>query len=423
MNASSSSLSIASLLLLAGVGCEPAREVDPFERSDNAESAEPLAAQPADDLSLQVEQTARDVERGKNLDKSVDQLEGLLEQKGLSDERKDELRLLLSRAYEAQGDSESAIEAVEQLLRESASRERSPMREAAEKRLRFLLTGSEEEKGVRLPALVAPPPIATAMANFFKPDAENQIRVDVLVFGHRRGTSHGIFDIAEAKRRELEQSLNSKINVGQSISSTGSWVGLPNALGDAGDDMPRADRSLLVFYYDLGDLKVPARYNEYLPMPSEEIAKILEQGDGLVVAKERKNAKPTIVIAAPREAQLDAVEAAFAELRELPFEPQRIKLESKLMPQEIQAGIRAERKAMQACYETALASAPKLAGDVAIEFTIENDGSVSRPAVGSGATLTDSRFTGCLLETFSKVSYPRFEGQTIKVRYPLSFSP
>jgi hypothetical protein len=274
-----------------------------------------------------------------------------------------------------------------------------------------------------LPPSEAPAPITTALADLFPADENGHVLVDVFAFGRGRGDNHGIFEIAEAKRQKMEMDLGGKISVGQSISSTDSWVGLPRAMGETEGDMPQADRSLLVFYYDLADLKVPSRYDDYLPMPSDDIAEVLERGEGLVMAKKRNGAKPTIVIAAPRRAQLDLVEEAFSKMTEVPWEAVSIPLEKKLRPREIQATVRAARNEMRACYEAALKNDKTLAGSVELEFVIEPDGTVGKHAIGAKSTLPDPAVGKCLDQMVSTLSFPAFGGEKITVTYPLAFSP
>ena len=58
-----------------------------------------------------------------------------------------------------------------------------------------------------------------------------------------------------------------------------------------------------VFYFDLESDRIPTRYEKYLPLDEKTIVSHLENGDGLIAAKERKGAPPAILIAAPRSAR------------------------------------------------------------------------------------------------------------------------
>lgn len=375
------------------------------------------------DVKLKLERAARNIDRGKELASTQVELSALLADPAVTDDEKDAARLSLSRVYAALGDDDAAIEVIEELLAAPNDNRRGGAREEAEKRLRFLLTGAEDERDARLPATTDPAPMAKALAREFKPDAEGHVLVDVFAFGRGRGDDHGLFDIAEAKRIELEQDLSSKIDVGQSISSAGSWVALPRAMGEKEADMPQADRSLLVFYYDLGDLKVPSRYDAYLPLPSEEVAAALERGEGLVAARAREHGHPTIVIAAPRRAQLELVEAAFAQMNELPFRPVTIPLEKKLLPAEIQAVVRGARGPIKGCYVSALERQPDLAGTLKLMFEISGDGTVASARIGQDSTLSEPGLSQCVLKIAGELRFPATGGAATSVTYPLSMSP
>jgi hypothetical protein len=371
---------------------------------------------------VRIEKSLRDLDRGGDAKAVKADLEALLREPAVTVDDKLEASLALSRAFEALGDEESAIDTLEAMLM-SRQGERGTTIEAAEKRLRILVTGADSKDEISLPPSQSPAPITSALADLFSADADGHVLVDVYAFGRGRGDNHGIFEIAEAKRQKMEMDLSSKISVGQSISGTDSWVGLPRAMGEVDSDMPQADRSLLVFYYDLGDQRVPSRYDDYLPMPSDDIAEVLERGEGLVMAKKRTGGKPTIVIAAPRRAQLDIVEQAFSKMTEVPFEAVTIPLEKRLRPNEIQATVRSARKQMRACYEAGLKTDKAMAGTVQLEFVIESDGKLSKNRVGAASTLTDPTVGACLTEAIAGLSFPAFGGEKITITYPLVFSP
>ncbi|MBL8743605.1 MAG: AgmX/PglI C-terminal domain-containing protein [Myxococcales bacterium] len=388
----------------------------------HAAAVEASEATSAEAPRVRIEKSLRDLDRGGDAKAVKASLEALLHEPAISDDDKNDASLALSRAFEALGDEESAIDTLEAMLM-SRKGERSSSIDAAEKRLRILVTGADKKDELSLPPSEAPAPIASALAELFTADENGHVLVDVYAFGRGRGDNHGIFEIAEAKRQKMEMDLGGKISVGQSISGTDSWVGLPRAMGEADGDMPQADRSLLVFYYDLADLKVPSRYDDYLPMPSDDIADVLEHGEGLVMARKRNGAKPTIVIAAPRRAQLDLVEEAFSKMTEVPFEAVRVPLEKKLRPREIQATVRAARNEMRACYEAGLKNDKTLAGSVVLEFGIEPDGTVSKNTIGAKSTLPDAAVAKCLNDMVGTLSFPAFGGDRVNVTYPLAFSP
>ncbi len=420
-------LGFAVTALMAGcssgtVGQE-SEEAGPVGVGDpHAAAVEAPEVSPSETPRVRIERSLRALDRGGDAKAVKASLEALVREPALSIDDKNEASIALSRAFEALGDEESAIDTLETMLM-SREGERSQSVDAAEKRLRFLITGADKKDDLVLPPSEAPAPITTALADLFPADESGHVLVDVYAFGRGRGDNHGIFEIAEAKRQKMEMDLGGKISVGQSISGTDSWVGLPRAMAQTDSDMPHADRSLLVFYYDLKDLKVPSRYDDYLPMPSDDIAEVLERGEGLVMAKKRNGAKPTIVIAAPRRAQLDLVEEAFSKMTEVPWEAVSIPLEKKLRPREIQAIVRAARNEMRACYEAGLKNDKTLAGTAQLEFVIEPDGTVSKHAIGAKSTLPDAAVSKCLDGVVAALSFPAFGGEKITITYPLVFSP
>ncbi|NUP13580.1 MAG: AgmX/PglI C-terminal domain-containing protein [Polyangiaceae bacterium] len=389
-----------------------------------APEAADVAATPAEDgasdMRVRLEKARRSLDRG-DAKTAETELEALLETVEDADDKNDVL-LELSRAYELGGDQEAAIDAVESILVTSAARDSHEVREPAERRLRYLLTGHEEETSPRLPANGELPPVTAALAEAFQPDADERVLIDVFVFGRPRNGHDGIFEISEAKRFSMEQDLTSNIKVSQSISSSGSWVSLPHAMGEKDPSMPQADRSMLVFYYDLGDNRVPSRYDDYLPMPSEEIAAVLEQGDGLVAARQRPNGKPVIVIAAPRKAQLDQVEAAFADMQTLPYAPAVVPVTRGLSGPEIQAGIRSVRKTMHGCYEKALERDKSLSGKLNLDFAISGEGAIEGLKLGEGSTLKEAGLVECVFGEVRKLTFAA-TGERRTVSYPILMTP
>jgi DNA-binding response OmpR family regulator len=290
-----------------------------------------------------------------------------------------------------------------------------------ERALRFLLTGHEKEQDVRLPSTVATTPIANALQRYFEEDEAGRVLIDVYAFGMGPRTGQGVYDIAEAKRSVLEQDLTAKVNIGRSISA-GDWIALPRALGEKRADMPHPDRSLLVFYFDLGDKRVPSRYDAYLPLPSEEIVARLERGEAFVAARERQNARPTIVLAAPRAAQLELVEAAFNKMTELPLEPVAVPISAGLLPSEIQGHVRRARGTFAACYEDALKRVPTLSGALTLNYEIDGRGRVNKLTLEPSG-LDEQGLLSCVREAAEKIEFPATGGPSIMVRYPLQMTP
>jgi hypothetical protein len=370
---------------------------------------------------LELERAMRRVDRGEQLQETRTDLEELLLTGALSKDDQDEAYLTLSRARAALGDEEGAISALEELLALRAEEDRTAGVERAERALRFLLTGHETEQDVRLPTPIVTTPIANVLASYFAEDEAGRVLVDVYAFGMGPRGGQGIYDIAEAKRSILEQDLTAKINIGRSISS-GDWIALPRALGEKRADMPHPDRSLLVFYFDLGDKRVPSRYDAYLPMPSDEIVERLERGEAFVAARKRPNARPTIVLAAPRAAQLELVEAAFSKMTALPLEPVTVPIQSGLLPSEIQGHVRRARGTFAACYEDALKRVPTLSGVITMNYEIDGRGRVEKLALEPSG-LDEPGFLRCVHQAAEKIEFPATGGPNITVRYPLQMTP
>jgi tetratricopeptide (TPR) repeat protein len=417
---------LGAMVLGLLVGCvgEPSKgetEETAAEEAGTAESAvETSQAAPVDAVVVRIERARRAMDRGA-FEAAENELEGLLTVAKDPDERA-EVLFALSQAYEENGDHEAAIDSVETILLENANRGRYAVKEDAERRLRLLLTGNAEEQAPPLPTNRQTPPITSALAELYEADADGRVLVDMLIFGRPRNSQSAIFEVAEAKRSSLERDLSRSIKVGHSITSTDGWIGLPEAIGESDPEMPQADRSTLVFYYDLGDGRIPSRYDAYLPMPSEEIAQMLERGVGVVVAREREGAKPTIVIAAPRKSQLEIVEKAFSEMTSLPFDPVSIPLEKKLEASEIQGEVRAHRTKIHACYEETLKRNPKASGSIQLEFTISEDGSVTKVGLGEGTTLREEGLEKCVLAEVRTFKFPAV-GKPTTVKYPIAMTP
>jgi hypothetical protein len=275
-------------------------------------------------------------------------------------------------------------------------------------------------------------PVAGALAGYFQADEHGETLVDVLAFG-RNGEKLeelGGLAIPAAKRDAMRQACtfcDNNLKVYQSISRSGSWVDLLRSTGEIKPGMPQADRSLVIFYFDLEANRVPSRYDEYLAIPSADIVAKLSAGEGVIAFRERKGAKPTIVIAAPRTGQLPAVEEAFSKLTSLPKQPISVTVDPKLSAEEIQSVVRASFHEAKQCYSHLLESDPKAAGTMVVKFEINGDGTVKGTTTddgksGSRTTLTDPTMTQCVTSMFAKLKFPA-AGKTSTVAYPIAFSP
>jgi hypothetical protein len=149
---------------------------------------------------------------------------------------------------------------------------------------------------------------------------------------------------------------------------------------------------------------------------------VLERGEGLVVARKREGAKPTIVIAAPRAGQLAAVEEAFAKMSELPYEPVKVPLKEGLMSEEIQSRVRGSFSEVRTCYEELLGRDRKAEGNLVLSFVIAADGKVSEASMTEGTTLEDRKLQECVLGHARKLTFPAV-GKSTTVTYPIAMSP
>ena len=93
----------------------------------------------------------------------------------------------------------------------------------------------------------------------------------------------------------------------------------------------------------------------------------------------------------------------------------------RLPPEVIQRIVRQHFGRFRLCYEDGLRSAPELAGQVTVMFTIAEDGSVS--TTSHSGSLPDGAVASCVEKAFSALSFPAPEGGTVRVTYPISFSP
>jgi hypothetical protein len=246
--------------------------------------------------------------------------------------------------------------------------------------------------------------------------------VRILIFGGREEVSLrlGTFAVdrgVREARREACPLCDDHLSVNTSSGRTGSWVGIAR-------DRARLADALAIFYFDLGDGRIPARYDAELPLPSAEIAAHLEKGEGLVAVRERPGAPPAVLVAAPREAQLADVEEALAAMKTLPAEPVTVPLKTHIKPQEIQAVVRASFGAYRRCYEAVLKTNPTATGTARLHFAIRGDGAVEALSVETDATLRDPAFEACVTAATRALAFPASHTATpTTVTYPINFTP
>lgn len=409
------SLALGLVSFVALAGCNQP-DVDTTYLDDHVNTAAPAAEGPA----MRVEQAERALDLGRDLPNAKATLEAIAGDATAPADLRDRAAMSLSRACEISKDAEGAIRAIESLLAAHDRDHDWPGKPAAEKRLRKLLTGKEEG-----PASARHPeeriaPSAKLLAAYFPSKKDQPTDVSVYLFGgdDRRSEVLGTFRVADAIREIAEEACplcEARIPIRSNTSRTTSWTAIPAAKS-------QLEKSLAVFYTHLGD-PIPARYDAVLPVPMSEVLPHLQKGEGVVIAKERPNAPPAILIAAPREAQLPEVEEAFATMKALPGSLTVIKVAPNLKPDEIRETMRTSAMPlMKQCYEALLQRSPGATGRVELAFTIKGDGALDDRKVEADGTLREGTFERCVADALTKIHFTS-TGQTTTVKYPLTFTP
>jgi hypothetical protein len=413
-------LAAAALVNGCAAPSDPA-SIDTGEAVAAATTSAPRGEGPA----LRLEQAERSLDVGRDLTGARASLATLVADPTLTPEQRDEARLSLSRAVEAGGDHEAAISAVEALLAEHPDGTRFPLEEAAEGRLRKLLTGSDAEPRRRAEDGRPVAPFARALARYFPAPntGHTTLELRLLAFGGSSEQSDrlGTFAVDRAVRDQRRQACplcDDRLSIHTASGRSGSWVGVARSRAE----LPSA---LAIFYFDLGAGRIPARYDAELPLPSADIAARLSRGDGLIAVRERPGAPPVVLIAAPRDAQLADVEEVLAAMKTIPSEPVVVPLKADLRSEEIQAVVRGSFGAYRSCYEAVLTRIPTAAGTAKMHFTIRADGSVDGVSMEpTDGALHDATFEACMTTATSALVFPATtaSGHTT-VTYPVVFTP
>jgi hypothetical protein len=398
-------------------GCVNQPDVDSKDADEHpAAASEPVVA----DAAVRVEQAERALEMGRDLGTARATLEAVMNDKSAPADVRDRAALSLSRALELMKDSEGAIRAVESLLAAHAGDSGWAGHEAAERRLRKLLTGKEERgPGLRRPQEKVAP-FAKILSHYFLARKGEPADVSIVGFGGDGRTSErlGTFNVEAALREKAEEECplcDTKINIRAMTSMSDSWTAIPAA-------KKRLDSSLVVFYTHLGDM-IPARYQEHIPVPIAEITAHLQKGEGVVAARERPGAPPVILIAAPREAQLGEVEDTLSLMKTLPTSLTVVKISNALQPIEIQTVVRQNgMPEFKKCYEAVLTGSPGAAGKVVLAFGIKADGTMDDLKVEPVDGFGDPGFHQCMTDAAAKLHFPA-GAPTNSVKYPIQFSP
>ncbi|AKU95094.1 Regulatory sensor-transducer, BlaR1/MecR1 family [Labilithrix luteola] len=94
----------------------------------------------------------------------------------------------------------------------------------------------------------------------------------------------------------------------------------------------------------------------------------------------------------------------------------------RLAPEVIQGVVRAEFGRFRTCYETGVVKDAKLAGEVHVKYTIDENGTVTDAAVDH-STIPDQDVVACVVSAFNKLTYPKPSGGVVTVVYPIAFGP
>lgn len=376
-------------------------------------------AEPVSALGLVIERAERMLDRGESAADARAMLVELLADPELTADERASATLALSRANEALGDHEAAIVVLE---KEMARHSDDPSWSSKEfrERLRELVTGSPERQGIEPRKKIEAPPFARFLARYFPPSDDGAVTTTRFVIGGDGETSSeiGTFDVGAGIRAQREQDCplcTDDIDV-HSHRSGSDWLMIPMAEANFGDAM-------LVFYFDLGKNRIPARYERHLPMKVAEIERHLEAGKSFVMGAEREGAPPVVLIAAPRTALLEDVERHLAQLDRLPTEAAFVEVEQRLRSGEIQGVMRDEYfAAVRACYQTYLEHDPKASGAIAVRFEISARGQVQDVVVEKTAGGLDDTFLGCAHDKLVEVRFPA-TNNSVKVSYPIVFEP
>ncbi len=94
-----------------------------------------------------------------------------------------------------------------------------------------------------------------------------------------------------------------------------------------------------------------------------------------------------------------------------------------LSAQEILQVVRANLNQIRHCYEQLLQRSPSASGKLAVNWTINAQGSVTSVRIGE-STISDSQMKGCVTGRIQRWKFPDPRGgQTVEVSYPFTFNP
>ncbi len=370
--------------------------------------------------ALQIEQAERLLDRGDDLEQARALLVHTLGIADITPEERSAALLALSRAHEALGNSEAAIKVIEDEIAAMADQRDWSGRDFT-KRLRQLLTGSESTPGLKVPSTETVAPFASVLLGYFPADADGAVQAKLFLAGGESSVSSelGTFNLHGALRAKQDKGCpfcDLDVRVSQSVRRS-DWLLIPRSQKHFAD-------ALTVFYFDLGEGRIPERYEAHLPMKVAQIVTELEAGKSFVVAKERPGSPPTILLAAPRSVMLPDVEDYLAQLDALPTEPLYVDVSLKLRPEEIRAVVRAQwYPHMRQCFDQLLAEDPVATGRLKARFKIDRSGKiVSSDLETKDAPLRNQSFLTCVGGQLDELEFPKTDGPTT-VSYPFHLTP
>lgn len=405
---------IASLLLVVPVAACAGPDATDAPAPAPSNVAAPVVSGPV----LAVEQAIRDLDVGRDAASVRARLEAALADATLPPATRDEATLALARALDLVGDEEQAIARVEGLLAAHVDDHPWGLEEKADELLQRLVTGTYVRPTRDHDGAPRPAPVAHALARSFVV-TDGKVRVPMYLYGGDAATTEriGTLAIAEALREEKREACplcDDRLSAHTMTSRSESWTRLPA-------DRARHDDALVVFWFDLGARKVPARYDALLPIPSADVVARLEKGEGVIAVRRREGAPPIVLLGAPRGAQLGDVEEAFAAMQDLPSAPVSIALSPALRPSEIKGVVRSARPAMKACADALLAKSPSAAGKIVLRFEIV-DGAPTKLEIDPSSALDEPTFLACIRAATTTLSFPK-TGAATKVTYPVIVTP
>lgn len=400
-----------ALTFFAGACAEVTSPLPESEPATTTEEASPLA--------IDIEVASRMLDRGEDATRAKAMLEAALRSELISSKERSDAILALSRAHELLGDTEAAIVVLEEAIAQQGENRDWQGRDFY-RRLRKLLTGSEESSGPRIDPDTEVPPLTSVLASYFPRDKDGTLRITVFIAGgdHMTRERIGLMNFRGAVRAEREAECplcDEDLNISRSISS-GNWMIIPQS-------QDQFISGMTLFYYDLEQNRIPSRYEKHLPMSVADIEAELQQGNSFVIAKERPGAPPALLVAAPRTAMLPALERQMAQLDALPTDIVRFDVSAKLQKNEIQAIVReALFEGAKECYESVLETRPQAQGKVVYTFSVDDAGSVTIDAMDVDAAIDEGDFSTCMSSLADNLRFPA-TGDSTTIRYPLAFTP